>query len=374
MVKVLHVVSGDLWAGAEVVTANLLRELKACSEIELSVVVLNEGEFSGRIRGQRIPIYVLDEEKLSFIEVCWSLRKIVKALAPNIIHSHRYKENILSYLGSVGEQNRKLVTTQHGLPEMGESKKTIAYHFASKLNRWLLFNKYDCLVAVSFDIATRLASEYGSDQHKIHAIHNGLSIPPDVPKRIRNKPFIIGSAGRLFPVKDYPLLIEVAREVSRKAVDICFRLAGDGPELSRLRSLVAKYRLDDTVTFLGSVTDMEGFYKGLDIYINTSLHEGVPMSVLEAMAYGLPVVAPRVGGLVEIMTDQLEGFLVENRDPTVFAEKCVRLAMNRDEWSEMSLNAHRRVEEHFSARQMARHYHDLYMNLMDPSYWINQAV
>ena len=78
----------------------------------------------------------------------------------------------------------------------------------------------------------------------------------------------------------------------------------------------------------GHQHDMASFYRGLDLYINTSIHEGIPMTILEALAHGLPVIAPAVGGIVEIIEDGKDGFLIDSRDPCRFAEKCLLLMEN----------------------------------------------
>jgi glycosyltransferase involved in cell wall biosynthesis len=107
---------------------------------------------------------------------------------------------------------------------------------------------------------------------------------------------------------------------------------------------------------------MTGFYAGIDIYLNTSLHEGIPMSVLEAMAHGLPVVAPAVGGIVEIIEDGVEGFLVEGRSPQAFAKKCI-LLQDGELRLKMGRAARARVEKAFSAQAMAQEYYRLYREL-----------
>ena len=89
-----------------------------------------------------------------------------------------------------------------------------------------------------------------------------------------------------------------------------------------ITSLVREYKLEQAFRLLGFVDDMEGFYQSLDLYINTSLHEGLPMGILEAMSYGIPVIAPKCGGLPEIIDNGIDGFLIEGRNPKGFAKKC----------------------------------------------------
>jgi len=105
---------------------------------------------------------------------------------------------------------------------------------------------------------------------------------------------------------------------------------------------------------------MDIFYQGLDVYLNTSVHEGIPMSILEALAHGLPVIAPAVGGIVEIIDDGTQGFLIGSRTPEDFAKKCLILKENSEERERMARAARERAEQGFSAERMAEQYHQLY--------------
>ena len=108
---------------------------------------------------------------------------------------------------------------------------------------------------------------------------------------------------------------------------------------------------------------MEDFYKGLDIYMNTSIHEGIPMSVLEAMGHGLPVIAPKVGGFPEIIEDGINGFLIQDRNPYKFAEKVLFLSQWRKRFN-MGTAARMRIKEHFSQEVMVEKYLGLYRELL----------
>ena len=87
---------------------------------------------------------------------------------------------------------------------------------------------------------------------------------------------MIGSAGRLYPVKDYAFMIEIAKAVKEKTKHIKFHLAGEGPEGAKLRVLIQQYSLNETFVLKGHLEDMLPFYRSLDLYLNTSVHEGIP--------------------------------------------------------------------------------------------------
>jgi len=348
MPTVLHMISGDLWAGAEVMAYHLLKGLQKFEELDIQVVLLNEGRLSEEIRNLGIRAHVVDESRNSLVSTFRTMREILRKEKPDIIHSHGYKVNILSYL----------------MPKMPGRKYNPRYQFISRLNLFLLSRYFHRVVGVSGEIKKAFVKQYRFREDKVGVIHNGIEIPDSPVTRDNNEYFVIGSSGRLFPVKNYAFMIEIARVMRKKTNRIRFALAGDGPEMIKLKALVSRYHLDDVFTFRGHLQNISLFYQGLDLYLNTSINEGIPMSVLEAMAHKLPVVAPRVGGFPEIVDDGVQGYLLEERNPEAFAEKCLFLSDNEPLRQEMSEAARKKVEQRFSMEQMAQNYFNLYVELM----------
>ena len=365
--NVLHLISGDLWAGAETMAYSLLNRLKDFDNLEVSAILLNEGKLADELHARGFAVHVIDEKLNSFWEVFRKTLKIISSSPPDIIHSHRYKENLLALLLSGCYRGIKLVSTQHGLPEFHEKLPNISQRIKTRTNFWNL-SHFFTTVAVSNDIRNALVSHFGFRKEQIEVIHNGIELPPSS-SAFGGKAgtLVVGSSGRLFPVKDYPLMVEIARAVATTgAKDVRFELAGDGPELPALEALVQRYGLNDRFILKGHQDDMNSFYRGLDIYLNTSIHEGIPMTILEALAHGLPVIAPAVGGIVEIIDDGREGFLIDSRNTRNFAEKCLYLKDNRGERQKMAQAARDKAERAFSAEKMADSYHRIYRQIAAP--------
>jgi glycosyltransferase involved in cell wall biosynthesis len=360
MLKISHIISGDLWAGAEVMAYHLLKGLLKYEDLELSVILLNPGRLADEIHGLGIPVEVFDESKLNFLQLVSKIRKAIRERPPDIIHSHRYKENILAFLALWGKKSSRLISTRHGLPESNGAGVGLKANLISRANSYLLARRFHTVVAVSIEVKNLLMEKEGCLKEKVELIHNGIEVPENIRRAKSKDPFVIGSAGRFFLVKDYPLMVEIARMAASRTRHIVFKLAGDGPEKEPIFSLIKKYELENTFKLEGNVNDMGHFYDGLDLYLNTSLHEGIPMSVLEAMAYGLPIVAPRVGGFPEIIQDGVHGFLVENRNPTDFADRCFSLYEDDQLRSRMGMASRERVEKDFSIDRMASQYYKLY--------------
>lgn len=362
MIRVCQIISGDLWAGAEAVACHLFKGLTKFPDLELSAILLNEGRLASEIRALGIAVDVLDEKSLSFFSILEKIKKILKQKAPHVIHSHRYKENILAYLATKALKTISLIGTQHGMPEIVGKNANLKYRALSRFNFFILSRYFRNTVVVSKDIRERFINEYGFSEEKVVIIHNGVEIIERVPSRKETDVFIIGSSGRYVPVKDYPLMVEVAKEVSKQIDRIHFELVGDGPERAKIQKLIKQYGLESICSLRGFVKDISSFYQSLGLYLNTSIHEGIPISVLEAMAHGLPVIAPRVGGLKEIIEDGVQGYLVEGRSPKDFADKCLELYENEPLRRRMACAAREKVAKEFSIDRMAEQYYHLYCN------------
>nr|WP_279330500.1 glycosyltransferase [Desulfuromonas soudanensis] len=341
---------------------HLLKQLRALRNIDLTVIVLNEGRLAMELRAAGLSVQVVDESRHSFLQIANAIRKILAQHPPDILHAHRYKENFIAFLISRFYPNVCLIATQHGLPETHDHSVSWSGRLKSKVNFFLLSRFFQKVVAVSGDIRTFLVDNFGFCAAHVAVIHNGIEVPRAVSGKAEDDSFIIGSSGRLFPVKDYPLMIHIAQDLANVG-EIRFVLAGDGPERGALEKAIGESCLAERFVLKGHLEDMDSFYQGLDLYLNTSVHEGIPMTILEAMAWGLPVVAPNVGGIPEVIKDGVEGFLLPNRDPGRFAEKCRQLQGDAGLRERMGRAARNKVQSAFSAGAMAQKYEQIYRDL-----------
>lgn len=361
--KVLHIISGDLWAGAEAMAHNLISHLSQFPDLEIQVIILNEGKLAEKLRSAGFSLYVINEQSNNFFQIFRKIKSIACRHRPDVIHSHRNKENLLAFFTYLALPDTRLVSTLHGLPEFINKRPQLNSKLKILLNNQIL-SRYFTTVAVSADIRNTLAGRFNFPANRIEVIHNGIDFSGEVVAKFRKDHFIVGSSGRLFPVKDFPLMIEIARLLSNSHGDsFRFLLAGDGPEFEKISTLINDYDLNDRFTLLGHQNNMSSFYNSIDLYINTSIHEGIPMTILEAFAHGIPVIAPAVGGIPEIVSEGEDGFLIETRDPHDFAKKCIYLQENESVRVAMARSAQENVMKSFSAQTMAASYHQLYYQI-----------
>ena len=361
---VLHVFSGDLWAGAEVVIFHLLNSLKDDAHINILALSLNEGILTNKLREARIETYVIPESKNSFANIFLKAINLLKKKRLDIIHSHRYKENLLALLLAKSMKVKRLVATLHGLSEPPANGQNGAnsIELKTKLDYFILSRYFSRVIAVSREMKKSLIENYGFNKDKVDFINNGIELPSGIPVYpAPRKYFQIGSVGRMVPVKDFNLFLEVAAELKRRTDRVQFSILGDGPLKNQLVRKAKDLKIEDCVTFLPPRPDPFSYHQSLDLFLNTSTHEGIPLSLLEAMACGRTVVAPRVGGIPEIISDGEDGLLVDGREPERFAEVCLRVMKDENLRQTMADNASKKVTTYFSSSQMARSYCQLYM-------------
>ena len=367
---ILHIFSGDLWAGAEVMIFNLLAELHLDEQVRSVALSLNEGVLTSKLRAVGVETHVIPEAQFSFPSILLRAARLLRLRKIDLIHSHRYKENLLAFLLGKFLGVKAVIATIHGLPESPNIQNARG-NFLSLLDRLLLRNFFAHAVAVSHDMKMQLVESQRFSPVHVSVIHNGIriegcSLPDNGPEPLvsRHHTFHIGSVGRLVPVKDFALFLEIAAGITRESQNVRFSILGDGPCKTDLEEKANRLGLNGHFSVIPATQDPMAYYTSLDIYLSTSLHEGVPMSVLEAMACGVPVIAAKVGGLSEIITDEVHGFLVEGRDPAGFVRRCFELLKDTDRRHIVRESAFRRVTSEFSAVRMAREYSARYLNLL----------
>lgn len=363
---VLHLFSGDLWAGAEVMIFNLIDQLKDDQKVKIVALSLNEGILTSKLRNLRIETHIIPESDHSFPLIYVKALAILRGKQIDIVHSHRYKENILGLLLAKAKGIRGLVTTIHGLSEpLMRTTNEIGNRIKTMMDYRLLNSYFHRVVAVSQDIKRTLVQDHLFKQEVVEVIYNGVPVPrTSLPLNQSVRDVLqVGTVGRMVPVKDFNLFLEIAAEINRRDDKVRFSILGDGPQKEQLLERARRLGIQDFIEFVSPIPDPRAYYESLDLFLNTSLHEGIPLSILDAMACGKPVVAPCVGGIPEIISHQEDGFLVSSRNSQEFADCCLKIIQDRNMRISMGEHAFKKVLSGFSAWRMAEAYKDLYLSL-----------
>lgn len=360
---VCHVFSGDLWAGAEVVIFNLLTSLQRDPSLRVVAVSLNEGALTDRLRKAGVTTHVIPESRHNVLGIVRRAARLLKAEGVSVLHAHRYKENLLAWLLAKRLGVRELVTTIHGLPESPENRGNAvqAVGWMRRLDLIVVSKLFSTTVAVSDEMKRALVGQYGFREERVRVIRNGGQFPPIEPAMSsRAGGFHIGTVGRLVPIKGLDLFLEVAAALRRHTPTVRFSILGDGPLREELGRQAARLGVGDVVEFLAPRPDPFEYYRSLDLYLNTSVHEGLPLSVVEAMACGKPIVSAAVGGIPEIVVHGEHGFLVKGRDPGGFVDRCLTVMRDNQLRRKMGDDAAAAARSSLSAEAMAGHYRRLY--------------
>jgi glycosyltransferase involved in cell wall biosynthesis len=355
-IKVCHLISGDLWAGAEVQAFLTIKALANMPQLEIMAIVLNEGKLASQLRQAGVETYVIEESKSAFTTILRHIIILLKDKGFDIVHSHRYKENILAALVKKKCGVKRLVQTVHGLQEDLKGFRSIKSHLYMRLDRYFARRFFDKIIVVSSDIRSRLRRFYNPD--RIEIIYNAVDISQLRPTKdktalrnefdIKTNEFVIGTAGRMVPVKGYDVLLKAVGILSRSKTNVRFILAGEGPLKEKLERQVADYGVKDRVTFVGFRDDMPDFLNCLDLFIMSSHHEGIPMVLLEAMALRKPIVATAVGGITEVVESDMSALLVDPGNPRSLADACGRLIDDPDLARRLAHEAEKRIQKSFS--------------------------
>jgi glycosyltransferase involved in cell wall biosynthesis len=285
-----------------------------------------------------IPVTVYEEARLGTARLLLAVRDHLKEIRPDILHSHRYKEHILGAIAGKLSNDPLTVQTYHGLEESLGGWAGLKMKAYNGINLVVGRATADGIVGVSSDITHVLERRYPSAH--VRCIRNGIDLARTLATEGRSavrarlglapETFVVGTVGRLTPIKGFEHLIEAFAQLRQQArvQDSRLVIVGDGPSRAILEQLAESHRVPAYVKFLGTRTDVYNLISAFDVFALSSLHEGVPMVLLEAMALQVPIVASRVGGIPEILEDGVEAALVPPKDPEALTKAIAVLAQS----------------------------------------------
>jgi sugar transferase (PEP-CTERM/EpsH1 system associated) len=354
-VSVVHLVSGLNIGGLEMVVLNLAR-FRNRDQFDLHVLCLEEaGLLAPAFAALDVPVESLGCARLPKGRTLLRLTKRLRQLSPDVLHTHNMNPHIFGVLAARLARVPAVVHTKHGRNYPDRRVAVFRNWFASCFT--------DRVVTVSEDAATVVREIERVPGRKVHVIRNGIDLERFAFVR-RNEDRSGKHAvhvARLNISKDQTTLLEAARIVADAEPEFRLTIVGDGPKREELISLKEKLGLGAHVCFAGERDDVHRFLCDADFFVLSSVEEGIPLTILEAMATGLPVVATRVGGNGEVVIPDETGLLVEPRSPQFLAEAILKLIRNPAGTRQMGLASRLRVEREFNMRDVAQSYESLYL-------------
>ena len=352
--KIVQVIPDFGLGGAETMCANLILELKKFGQEVIVVSLYNhQSPITERLEKQGVKITYLGKKRGFDLSVLFKLKRILKKEKPDVVHTHTYA-SAYGMVAAILSGVKKRVHTIHSIAQEENTE-------AERKIQNLLFKHHHVIpVALSGLVQKTIADVYNISKERIPVVCNGIDLSNC---RIKENYAVDGNfkivhVGRFSPSKNHSGLIKAFSLFHEKHQNSELWFIGDGPEKQAIETQVEAVHLASAIKFFGSQSDIYGYLHDADVFTLPSNFEGLPMTIIEAMGTGLPIVATSVGGIPDMLKNESEAILVEN-DPSKIAEAFERYYLSIDLREAHGRNAILKSKA-FSSENMAKGYIKVY--------------
>src|SRR3954471_11744622 len=357
----LHIDTARTWRGGQNQVLVTVMGLRALGHRTM-LVAHPTGELRQRAK-EGLDLLPLTPRTEMDLNAAWRLSRVIKQLRPDIVHAHDPHGVAMSALALS-------MSTQFAKPPLVASRRVDFHLRGNSLSRWK-YRQVDCFICASEAIRQMLIGD-GVPAGRTVAVHEGI----DIDRVERAEPAnlhgelwlphqapIVGNVAALVPHKGQRHLIDAARTVVQQVPDARFIIAGEGELRQALERQIKEYRLEKHVLLAGFRPDVLSLHKAFEIFVMSSITEGLGTSLLDAMAAGKPIVATRGGGIPEVVADGQTGVLVDPRDHDAMAEAIVRLLKDETLRRQMGDAGRARARALFSAERMVQNTLNVYQRV-----------
>ena len=353
--RICHVSLGLCTGGME----RLLVEFARCynqNRFELHFVALhNVGQPAEDIRAAGCTVHVLPDLRGRPWAQWRELVRFFKSLQPDVVHTHNAYPHFYGTMAARWCGVPAVINTRHG--------RRIGTTWKARTWFWLAGLLADRVVAVSDDAANLCRVDSSLPKRRIARIWNGIDLTRFTYRGPSSEPVAI-SVARLSPEKDFPTLVRAVALAAEVVPELKLKIVGDGPERSKIEQVIHELGQSQRIELLGERQDIPELLATAGFFATATLTEGISLTLLEAMACGLPVLATHVGGNPEIVEEDVTGFLVPSADVDALAAGLIRMVQSAARWPELGFQGRQRVERHFTNKQMVGDYERLYDTLL----------
>lgn len=351
--------------GAEYQLHELLRHLDRALFAPHVIALAAGGWWVEHIRGLGVPVTELPRRGSAELSRVLALRAALQRLAPHVLHTGLWSGNVYGRLAAVGL----------GIPvRIAAERNVIARPWWQVLIERALDRGTDVYLVNCEAVADMLMRQH-IPRVKVRVIPNGIDLGRLSPFVLERRAArvaagfdpgrrLVAQVGRLAPQKDHPTFLRAAAMVAQELPDVDFLLVGAGEERVALEGLARELGLGTRLHLTGLRDDVPSLLAGVDVLTSSSLFEGFPNVLLEAMATGAVAVATDVGGCRELVVAEETGLLIPPRSPTALAAAVLRLLRDSALAQRLALAARRRVEAEFAVELMAGRTAATYMELL----------
>lgn len=361
--NILQIISSNGMYGAESVILTISRVLNAGghhSSIGVFANSLNPNlQLHEHARQEGIDSIVFPCRRQLDRTAISSIRDVARQTGVDIVHSHGYKADIYAYC-ALRHCGCSLVSTCHNWidQDFRDSLYGVIDRFALR--------HFDRVVAVSEEVKERLLKA-GVKEGRIRLVKNGIDwqrfgagASPSTEQDTAHPSVVVGLVARLSHEKGVDTFLRAASYVAANCANAQFVVVGEGPDRDGLERLIDELRINSRVSLVGRRDDMPSVYRSFDVMVSSSRKEGLPVSIMEGMATGLPVVATAVGEVPRLVRGGETGLLVPPDEPLLLAKAIAELLVDREYRERLGCAAKQLIEREFSAERMAIDYLRVY--------------
>ena len=365
--SVLHVVLSLSPGGTERLVVEMVRRRR--SSQPMAVCCLDgPGLWGEELRAEGVPLTALHRGPGFQPALGAQIARIARSHGATVLHCHHYSPFVYGCLARLHDASLRVVFTEHGrLNDAPPSRKR-------RLVNTVLSRVPHRIYAVSANLRGHLVAE-GFPADRTGVILNGidpLGAPTSEAEQAARRSlgvaadaFVVGAVGRLDPVKGLPVLIRAFDALAPRMPGAVLVLVGDGPERAALEQQASACGAADRIRFAGHRADVRQLLPAFDVLVNSSIYEGVSLTILEAMAAERPIVATAVGGTPEVVVDGTTGLLIPPDSPAALERALSEVAGRPGQAREMGRAARRRVLEQFTLDRMVGAYADIYEQVQE---------
>ena len=352
-IRILHLAPHMHFGGAEIMISNLVKHTDRKKFVPMVATWLGGG-LADHLEKEGVTVFRVPNRPKPLR--WWALRRLIRQEKIDILHTHLFTAGFYGRLAAMGNRRVQVIRTHHGMTFKKKAVKRIIFEI-------LLYPLSGCHTAVSQSVIRHLNDTLRWKPARMRLIQNGIDVERFCTEcNTFNTPPTIVAAGRLSREKGFDVLIKALHLLAGTQKHFKCLIAGDGPEKTSLLALRDNLGLGEKIDFPGYVRDIAPLMKTCDLLVLPSHHEGLPLSLLEAMASGLPVIASAVGGIPNLLTPD-KGWVVPPANPEVLAATIETVLDNPDRALKKAQKGRVAVSNDYDIKKTAKHYEDLYLVL-----------
>ncbi len=371
--QICHIAGGGDRGGAKTHILTLLERMDP-ELFAITLICLNEGTLARQAREKGLDVKVFSMAGHWDMSIILRLARFLKKHRPDLVHTHGVRANLCGRSAAKLANNHPVITTIHSLVTK-DYPTNLANWFYAAVDR-ITMPWADYLICVSARLKDYVVKK-GFPREKVEVIGNGIDLAPfekldEVDRKnireefqIRSEDKVVGTVGRLVPIKGYDVFLKAAQKMALQNDSIRFLVVGEGPSEKELKALARRYKIEEKVIFAGYRKDIPELFKAMDVFVISSYSEGGPIVLLEAMASGVPVVSTRVGGIPEVIEDGQTGLLVPPGKEEELAEKIMKLLKQPDLRRSIQEKALKKVRQEFTTDRAVEKTQALYLRLLE---------